>query len=172
MRDPEMCFEFGLAGGAHLNPFYWRNDYAGVEQWSRFIRETNYCYPHRSFTSEHERFAKLWDNNLREQGFAEAFAAAAAHTRLNRFPPRSGHTAVRPLHHPMRCNRSKGACHHEQDPPLPAPFRVPSTIRLAMLTESATNPRRTFEENALKELAETIRSSRAFSTPSLVRPEQ
>ena len=33
MRDPEMCFELGLGGGAHLNPFYWRNDYAGVEQW-------------------------------------------------------------------------------------------------------------------------------------------
>jgi len=23
MRDPEMCFELGLAGGAHLNPFYY-----------------------------------------------------------------------------------------------------------------------------------------------------
>ena len=23
MRDPEMCFELGFAGGAHLNPFYW-----------------------------------------------------------------------------------------------------------------------------------------------------
>ncbi len=23
MRDPEMCFELGLAGGAHLNAFYW-----------------------------------------------------------------------------------------------------------------------------------------------------
>ena len=23
MRDPEMMFELGLAGGAHLNPFYW-----------------------------------------------------------------------------------------------------------------------------------------------------
>ena len=73
MRDPEMCFEFGLAGGPHLNPFYYRNDYAGVEQWSRFIRETNYCY-HSQLHDEHERFAKLWDNNLREQGFAEAFA--------------------------------------------------------------------------------------------------
>ena len=73
MRDPEMCFEFGLAGGAHLNPFYYRNDYAGVEQWSRFIRETNYCY-HSQLHDEHERFAKLWDKNLREQGFAEAFA--------------------------------------------------------------------------------------------------
>ena len=23
MRDPEMCFELGLMGGVHLNPFYW-----------------------------------------------------------------------------------------------------------------------------------------------------
>jgi hypothetical protein len=23
MRDPEMCFELGFAGGAHLNPWYW-----------------------------------------------------------------------------------------------------------------------------------------------------
>ena len=52
---------------------YWRNDYAGVEQWSRFIRETNYCY-HSQLHDEHERFAKLWDKNLREQGFTEAFA--------------------------------------------------------------------------------------------------
>ncbi|MGC1784475.1 MAG: hypothetical protein WA708_18265, partial [Acidobacteriaceae bacterium] len=48
MRDPEMCFELGLAVGPHLNAFYWRNDYAGVEQWSRFIRDGNYCY-HKLF---------------------------------------------------------------------------------------------------------------------------
>jgi len=23
MRDPEMCFELGFAGGAHLSPYYW-----------------------------------------------------------------------------------------------------------------------------------------------------
>jgi hypothetical protein len=23
MRDPEMCFELGVAGGAHLDPWYW-----------------------------------------------------------------------------------------------------------------------------------------------------
>ena len=72
MRDPEMCFELGFAGGAHLNSFYWRNDYAGIEQWSRFIREGNYCY-HTQLHAQHERFAKTWDNNLRQQGFAEAY---------------------------------------------------------------------------------------------------
>jgi hypothetical protein len=73
MRDPEMCFELGLAGGAHLDPFYYRNDYVAVEQWSRFIRDGNYCY-HTQLHAEHEHFAKLWDKNLRQQGFAEAFA--------------------------------------------------------------------------------------------------
>jgi hypothetical protein len=33
MRDPEMCFELGMAGGPHLSAFYFRNDYLGVEQW-------------------------------------------------------------------------------------------------------------------------------------------
>jgi hypothetical protein len=37
MRDPEMCFELGLAGGPYLDPFIWRNDYVAVEQWSRNI---------------------------------------------------------------------------------------------------------------------------------------
>ena len=72
MRDPEMCFELGLAGGAHLNPFYWRNDYVAVEQWSRFLDDGQYAY-HKALHKQHEDFAKLWDNNLRLQGFAEAY---------------------------------------------------------------------------------------------------
>ena len=72
MRDPEMCFELGLAGGAHLNVFYYRNDYAAIEQWSRFIQEGNYCY-HTQLHQQHESFAKLWDDNLRVQGFSEVF---------------------------------------------------------------------------------------------------
>jgi hypothetical protein len=55
-----------------MGTFNWRNDYAGIEQWSRFIREGNYCY-HTELHAQHERFAKTWDNNLRQQGFAEAF---------------------------------------------------------------------------------------------------
>ena len=72
MRDPEMCFELGFACGAHLEPYYWRNDYVGVEQWSRFIRDSDYCY-HRQLFMQHVDFAKVWDRNLRSQGFAEAF---------------------------------------------------------------------------------------------------
>jgi hypothetical protein len=72
MRDPEMCFELGLAGGAHLDPFYWRNDYVAVEQWSRNIVRDHYVHL-VALHQQHVRFAQTWDANLRMQGFAEAF---------------------------------------------------------------------------------------------------
>ena len=75
MRDPEMCFELGFAGGAHLNPFYWRNDYVAIEQWSRFTSDGLYRFYTQLF-EQHERFAKLWDRNLRQQGFADVFDPA------------------------------------------------------------------------------------------------
>ena len=70
MRDPEMLFEVSRWG--ELHPFYWRNDYAGVEQWSRFIKNDHYCF-HSQLHEQHEAFAKTWDRNLRAQGFGEAF---------------------------------------------------------------------------------------------------
>ena len=75
MRDPEMCFELGFAGGAHLTPYYWRNDYVAIEQWSRFTRDGLYRF-HTQLYQQHERFAKLWDRNLRQQGFADVFNPA------------------------------------------------------------------------------------------------
>ena len=42
-------------------------------------------------------------------------------------------------------------------------------LPLALLTESKTNPRRTFENDSLKELAESIRTQGVLS-PLLVRP--
>ena len=78
MRDPEMCFELGLAGGAHMNPFYWRNHYAGIEQWSRNIVRDHYVHL-IELHKQHEQFAELWDNNMRLQGFAEAFEKQGKH---------------------------------------------------------------------------------------------
>jgi hypothetical protein len=72
MRDPEMCFELGLAGGPHLSAYHYRNDYLGIEQWSRDVVDGNYV--HRiALHEQHESFAKTWDNNLLLQGFLEAF---------------------------------------------------------------------------------------------------
>ena len=78
MRDPEMCFELDFAGGVHLSPFYYRNDYVAVEQWSRNVVRGHYVQL-AELHKQHERFAKVWDNNLRLQGFAEAFEAQGKH---------------------------------------------------------------------------------------------
>jgi hypothetical protein len=72
MRDPEMCFELGMAGGAHLDPWYWRNDFVAVEQWSRNIVRDHYVHLVQ-LHEQHKRFAATWDSNLRLQGFVEAF---------------------------------------------------------------------------------------------------
>lgn len=78
MRDPEMLFELGSAGGPHLNPFCWRNDYVAIEQWSRFLRDGHYCC-HTQLHEQHKRFAEAWDRNLRQQGFFEAFERQRQH---------------------------------------------------------------------------------------------
>jgi hypothetical protein len=72
MRDPEMCFELGMAGGVHLDPFYWRNDYVAVEQWSRNIIRDQYVLLVQ-LHEQHKHFAKSWDTNLQAQGFAAMF---------------------------------------------------------------------------------------------------
>jgi len=75
MRDPEMCFEVvrPLSGApVSLDSYYWRNDYVAVEQWSRRIVDGHYiALP--ALHAQHERFAALWDNNLKLQGFVQAF---------------------------------------------------------------------------------------------------
>jgi hypothetical protein len=74
MRDPEMCFELTnpLRLGWMITPFYFRNDYLGVEQFSRYRDGENYVFVPDLY-EEHEQFARQWDRNLRAQGFLEAF---------------------------------------------------------------------------------------------------
>jgi hypothetical protein len=74
MRDPEMCFELSnpLRLGWILSPFYFRNDYMGVEQYSRTREGENYVFV-PGLLREHESFARTWDKNIRTQGFVEAF---------------------------------------------------------------------------------------------------
>ena len=74
MRDPEMCFELSRPFGfkSNLVPFYFRNDYMGVEQWSRSNDGKHYAF-RPDLYAQHQEFAALWDKNLRAQGFVEAF---------------------------------------------------------------------------------------------------
>ena len=74
MRDPEMCFELSKPqlGGLALSAWYYRNDYLGIEQYSRYRSAENYVVVSALYV-EHEQFARQWDRNLHAQGFLEAF---------------------------------------------------------------------------------------------------
>jgi hypothetical protein len=74
MRDPEMCFELSKPplSGLGLSAYYFRNDYMGVEQYSRYREGDNYIVVPDLY-EEHSKFAQVWDKNLRAQGFLEAF---------------------------------------------------------------------------------------------------
>ncbi len=89
MRDPEMLFEVveDEGGRPEFWPFYFRNDYVGVEQWSRRRDEAGnlHCVPKR--TRDLEQFAEMWDRNLREQGFLEAFQRKACGCGGRTSPP-------------------------------------------------------------------------------------
>ena len=75
MRDPEMCFEVIPASGATAEtwaPYYFRNDYAGIEQEVYSADEAGRQLVRTKLLAELRSFARTWDRNLREQGFVEA----------------------------------------------------------------------------------------------------
>jgi hypothetical protein len=74
MCDPEMCFELSKPPlcSLELSAYYWRNDYVGIEQYSRYIDGTNYVFVPNLY-EQHRQFALLWDRNIRVQSFLEAF---------------------------------------------------------------------------------------------------
>ena len=74
MRDPEICAEVVVEkGSASLWPYYFRNDYAGVESWNRqrAADGSMTCRPQE--TRDLESFMEMWDANIQAQGFLEAF---------------------------------------------------------------------------------------------------
>lgn len=80
MRDPEMCFEMDTDGQTvrEFHPFYFRNDYVGLEQFSVIYMGND---PDDKPTSRVDTlmvtgqrdFAATWDRNLAAQGFVAAF---------------------------------------------------------------------------------------------------
>jgi hypothetical protein len=74
MRDPEMCFELSKPPlcSLALSAWYYRDDYMGVEQYSRYRDGEHYVFLPGLY-QQHEQFARQWDKNLRAQGFLEAF---------------------------------------------------------------------------------------------------
>jgi hypothetical protein len=74
MRDPEMLFEMRRKpSGIEFFPYYWRNDYLGIEQYSECRDDQQKLFTLAELKRRHEQFARLWDKNLRAQGYYEAF---------------------------------------------------------------------------------------------------
>src|ERR1700712_2919403 len=68
MRDPEMCFEVEVDNGkvTDFHPYYFRNDYAGVEQ-NAVNPDTRRI--DRAMICTLDDFAVEWSRNLTTQGF-------------------------------------------------------------------------------------------------------
>lgn len=75
MRDPEVLFEAVINNDLlqELRPFYFRNDYVGIERWARRGSDLGDTVRKTSEVRELQQFADLWDRNLEQQGFLEAF---------------------------------------------------------------------------------------------------
>jgi hypothetical protein len=70
-----MRFELkiGHKGEPTLIPFYWRNDFVAVEQFSRFTRENEYIHLPDLY-ERHVRFAAEWNEVLSRQYVTRVFA--------------------------------------------------------------------------------------------------
>ena len=80
MRDPEMLFEVRREGSEiRLDPYYWRNDYLGIEQYSSYRDDEQKLFTLTGLKRQHEDFARLWDRNLRAQGYYEVFVRSLSH---------------------------------------------------------------------------------------------
>jgi hypothetical protein len=74
MRDPEMCFQLETdgAGKMRLYPYSFRNDYVGVDRASTW-EEDGKVFVHRARLKDDVEFARVWNRNIGQQGFVEAF---------------------------------------------------------------------------------------------------
>ena len=79
MRDPEVCFEI-LPDGV-FNPYYFRNDYAGIEQ-EVYITRNGQRLVAKGRLSDLKAFARVWNRNIREQGFLDAAKQKAKALKL------------------------------------------------------------------------------------------
>lgn len=97
MCDPEMLFEAEEFGKQIvLKPYYFRNDFAGMEQYS-VVTEAGRISINSRLQREHEEFAQLWNANLKQQGFVEAFLRSRASPQVPQ--PHSPMPAIRAMNH-------------------------------------------------------------------------
>ena len=168
MRDPEMCFELGLAGGTAPRPLLLAQRLRRRRAVVSLHRRRPLRLPLLELHRQHEHFAKLWDKNLRIAGLC------SKPSRTSRFAanplPSERIRQLRPLSfHPRSATARK-------EPVIMnttiTNATIPRTLPLAMLTESTTNPRRIFEDAALQGTCREHPHARAFSLPCSSGPTE
>jgi hypothetical protein len=78
MRDPDVVFEVDFATGAGWGPISFRNDYLGIYQEAVFTDEDGRVMIRQGLVKDLKAFARMWDKNLRDQGFLDAARKVAA----------------------------------------------------------------------------------------------
>lgn len=75
MRDPEMCFEVTCGKKVQMYPYSYRNDYMGIEKevYSEIDGER---LVNLNEQKDQAAFARVWNRNIGEQGFIEAYRAS------------------------------------------------------------------------------------------------
>jgi hypothetical protein len=73
MRDPEIVFEV-VAGAWH--PVSIQQDYVGSYREVVFVGEDSKVYVRPALVRDIAAFARIWDRNLKHQGFVDAARAA------------------------------------------------------------------------------------------------
>ena len=144
MRDPEMCFELGLAGGKRTST----RSIGATTMWRRAVEPHHRPRPLRvpcsPASSSIEHFARTWDGNLKAcRAFSTRFRTSAFVAS-----PLSGADTGQPvpLYRPPPHHRSKGAIIMETT--ITQRYRVSQCLALASHRVDDTNPRRIFEDAA------------------------
>jgi len=82
MRDPDMVFDVNTSEDARLGwasgnwrPVSFRNDYAGLCQEALFLQDGRVMV-RPGLVKELKAFARIWDRNIKAQGFVEASGVA------------------------------------------------------------------------------------------------
>jgi hypothetical protein len=82
MRDPDMVFDVNTSEDARLGwvsgnwrPVSFRNDYAGLYQEAVFV-QGGQVMVRPGLLKELKTFARIWDRNIKAQGFVEAHSPA------------------------------------------------------------------------------------------------
>ncbi len=71
MRDPDVVFEVDFEGH-RWGPISFRNDYLGAYQEAVFTDEAGRVMIQPALVNDLKAFARMWDKNLKDQGFLDA----------------------------------------------------------------------------------------------------